>query len=420
MLHKKIFGTILPCALALALLTACGGSHTHSAASDWSVDLENHWHACAECGETVDSAAHTLENDVCTVCGTEIVVWEDGSSLLVVYNEHGYCTLVVSYAADGSVEYEDRYEFEYDADGNIVYEKAYSNGVLSGEFEYALNADGELYISKDTYYYEDGSVQTSEYSANNQTLRSAYITADGTVESEYLYEYSADGSWMSEKFYYGGILSAENEYSLDADGWTTPLKEITYEEDGSWMGIEYDLYGNAVIEICSDADGNVTLDRRYEYTYDADGNFTLVKIYDNGVLVEETEYIVGSDEDGSWSMSGKSTIYHEDGSKTVSNQDPEMAWATETTYDADGNVVTELRYEYEYNEDGDQTSGRSYENGRLFEEITSVVDENGDTTGILMIAYHEDGSKTIQEYDTFFDLVKETVYDASGHVISGS
>lgn len=41
-----------------------------------------------ECGEKVDSAAHTLENDVCTVCGTEIVTYEDEMIQLTAYNEY--------------------------------------------------------------------------------------------------------------------------------------------------------------------------------------------------------------------------------------------------------------------------------------------------------------------------------------------
>lgn len=41
-----------------------------------------------ECGEKVDSAAHTLENDVCTVCGTEIVTYQDEMIQLTAYNEY--------------------------------------------------------------------------------------------------------------------------------------------------------------------------------------------------------------------------------------------------------------------------------------------------------------------------------------------
>ena len=418
MLHKKIF-TIIPCALALTLLTACG-SHAHSAEGGWVSDLENHWHECDECGEIFDTAAHTLENDVCTVCGSEIVTFEDGTKMLTAYNEYGDCTRFVFYANDGSVESEDRYEHEYDADGNKVRETTYINGVLTSEYQYAQSAGGELYMTGDSYYYEDGTQSVNVYDEAGNILRSVFYASDGSVESEYQYEYSVDGSWMGEKEYYGDTLTVEREYSVDADGWQKLLKDITYHEDGSWVGVEYDLYENEVIEIYSDAEGNVELDRRYEHTYDADGNKTLTKTYENGILTEETEYFVGSDEDGSWSMSGKTTIYHEDGSKTVSDRDLEGTWSSEIIYDANGNVMEEVRYEYEYNEEGDSTGSKGYKNGNLFEEVQTIVDSDGEVTGVLMISYDEDGTKTISEYDDTFTLVKETVYDAAGNVISES
>ena len=195
------------------------------------------------------------------------------------------------------------------------------------------------------------------------------------------------------------------------------LKEISYNEDGSWIGAEYDLYENQVIEIHSNANGNVELDRRFEHTYDEDGNKTLTKTYDNGVLVEEVEFWVGSDEDGTWSMSGKTTTYHEDGSKTVSDGDLEATWSSETTYDAAGNVVEELRYEYTQDENGEATSTKGYKNGKLFVETQAITTEEGEP-GILWIDYEEDGSKTVTEFDENFELVKETVYDAAGNVIS--
>ena len=413
MKKKMLCGLIT---LTLGLLTACGG-HTHSAEGNWVSNLENHWKFC-ECGEQVEAAAHTLDNDVCTVCGSEIVTYEDGTKMLAAYNEYGDNTQFVFYAADGSVESEERYEHEYDADGNKVRETTYIDGVLSSELKYDKTAAGEVYMTEDVCYFEDGTQCVNVYDEAGNLVRFVSYASDGSVEFDYLYEYNADGSWMSEKVYYGETLTSEREYSVDADGCQNTLKEITYNEDGSWVGIEYDLYENEVIEIHSDAEGNVELDRRYEHTYDADGNKTLTKTYDNGVLTEEVEYFVGSDEYGSWSMSGKTTVYHEDGSKTVSDQDLEATWSSEITYDASGNVVEELRYEYQYNEDGDSIGSKGYKNGKLIEEVQGIMGENGEATGLLWIYYNEDGTKTVDEYDEFFDLVKETVYDAAGNVIS--
>ena len=59
--------------------------HAHSYAEGWSIDAENHWHAC-ECGDTTDKAAHTFawkidkassktedgrKHEECTVCGAK-------------------------------------------------------------------------------------------------------------------------------------------------------------------------------------------------------------------------------------------------------------------------------------------------------------------------------------------------------------
>ena len=295
-MKRKNFLAYSICALMLTMLTACG--HTHTAEGGWKSDLENHWHICGECEEIFDSAAHTLENDACTVCGSEIVTYDSGEKQLTVYNEHGDCVLFAVCDTDGSVTAEERYEYTYDADGNMRTQTHYSGETLSAEYEYAQSASGETYLAKDTSYYEDGSKSINEYDEHGNSLYFANIDAEGTVWNAAEYTYNDAGTWMGEKDYVDGILAAEREYSIDADGNQQLIKEITYNEDGSWIGAEYDLYENQVIEIHTNADGNVELDRRFEHTYDEDGNKTLTKTYDNGVLVEEQEFWVGFDEDG--------------------------------------------------------------------------------------------------------------------------
>jgi len=410
----------LSCALLLAVLTACGSSaHTHSTAGGWNIDLENHWHICGECEETFDSGTHTLENEVCTVCGSEVVTYESGEKQLTAYNEQGDSILFAVYDADGSVLAEDRYEYTYDADGNKRSELYYNGETLSAEYEYAQGASGETYLARDTNYFEDGSRSTSEYDEHGNILSFANMDAEGNVWDAAEYTYNDAGNWVGVKEYVEGVLAAEREYSIDADGNQQLLKEIIYNEDGSWMGAEYDLYENQVIEIHSDADGNVELERRFEHTYDDEGNKTLTKTYDNGVLVEEMEFWFGSDDEGSWSMSGKTTTYHEDGSKTVADGDMEATWSSETTYDAAGNVVEELRYEYDQDENGEAVGSRGYKNGKLFVETKAITGADG-TPGILWTEYNEDGTKTVTEYNESFDVVKETVYDADGTAISES
>ena len=83
-------------------------------------------------------------------------------------------------------------------------------------------------------------------------------------------------------------------------------------------------------------------------------------------------------------------------------------------------MVEEIRYEYEQDEEGESIGSKGYRNGKLFAEVYQILDESGEVQGLAMVSYEENGSKSICEYDQYFDLVKETVYDAAGNVISES
>ena len=402
----------------MLLLTACGG-HTHSASGGWSSDLENHWHRC-ECGEKVDAAAHTIENDVCTVCCTEIMIYEGGEKQLLTYNEYGACTQNVFYEADGSVGYEERFEYTYDADGNKLSCKSFSGETLNYEEEYALNASGESYLFKETTCWEDGTSSVNEYDEDGNTLRSTSYDAEGNPDYSYEYEYSPEAGWMREKAYEGDRLTSEQEFLMDEEGNQITIRYVYYNEDGSFSVSEYDERGKETLEAYYDAEGKLESEAHYENEYDAEGNLILRRTYEGDRLTEEMEFLFGADENGSWSMSGKTTTYYEDGSKHVEDNDPEGAWATEITYDADGNVVEELRYEYEEDENGEFVGSKGYRDGRLFQEVQTIQGADGETTGTIWIDYHEDGGRTVTEYDETFELVKETIYDAAGNVVSES
>ena len=204
-----------------------------------------------------------------------------------------------------------------------------------------------------------------------------------------------------------------------AEGWQSDLKDHWQVcECGEKMEVQEHALEDALCKICGNEiiifdDGTAQLS-----VYDADGNVILSKMYENEVLLEETEYVVGSDADGSWSMGVKTTLYNEDGSCSVTESDPDGQWSTETIYDAEGKVVEEYRYEYEYNEDGEATGSKSYKDGELVEEVYPIVNEAGESTGILWTTYNEDGTKSVIEYDENFEMVKETLYDAEGNEIT--
>ncbi|MBE6032560.1 MAG: hypothetical protein E7224_05140 [Clostridiales bacterium] len=269
------------------------------------------------------------------------------------------------------------------------------------------------------FTYEDGSVQQlSIYNENGDQTRCVGYTPEGEEEFCYEYQYGAPGEMTYSWEYYNGVLTAEYEYAKNAEGVSFTAKSVSYNEDGSYSVYKYDEYDNETFEGYYDAAGQAESEFVYENTYDADGNRTLRCTYENGELIEEMEYIFGSDEFGSWSMSGKTTTYHGDGTYTVSDGDFEATWSSEITYDGDGNVLNEIRYEYEYDENGENIGSRSYENGVLTEEMEAIIGADGETTGLLRTIYEEDGSKTVRELNAEFDLVSETVYDAAGNVVS--
>ena len=68
---KRILSLVLCLVFALSAFASCTG-HTHTFASEWSSDAENHWHAanCEHTSEKSDLAAHTgTEDGICDVCG---------------------------------------------------------------------------------------------------------------------------------------------------------------------------------------------------------------------------------------------------------------------------------------------------------------------------------------------------------------
>jgi len=409
---------ILAVLLSLALLTACGG-HRHESAEGWQCDGERHWRVCGECGETFDEGAHDAENGTCSVCASEVSVFEDGSINLTTYNEHGDCIATILYNDDGTVAYTERNEYEYDGEGNKTLQRLYTDEVLFAEFTYARSGSGEEYTAGETYYYEDGSKSVTEYDELWNVLYSAWYTSENELETESRYVYGKDGSVL-ETEYFAGVLTAERSYVTDAEGLLRIVGWTSYNEDGSGVYCEYDEYDSEVLERYFDAAGKTELEKRHEYTYDSDGNKTYVKSYEDGRLAEETEYAFADDGMGGYFMNAKTILYHADGSKSVTENDPLWAWSVQTDYDAAGNVTNELRYAYTYDENGNMTRSECYENGRLAEERLLTLRADGETERVEEISYHADGGKTVKEFDGNMELVQETVYDASGNAVKTS
>ena len=88
-------------------------------------------------------------------------------------------------------------------------------------------------------------------------------------------------------------------------------------------------------------------------------------------------------------------------------------------YNADGNITEHRKTEYTYDEDGNWTFCKEYDNNKLFREVTyktvSTEDESS-TYPEKVTTYNEDGTKLFEEYDDNQDVIRETLYAADGTV----
>lgn len=311
---KKLFSIIIACVMLLIVMTACS-SHSHTETGNWIADATGHWKQCKDCDEKIQSGNHTLNDESrCTVCNSEVMESDESASVFT-FDEHNNILRMAEYDKDGKLLSETVNEYEYDADGNLKKSKEYVDGRLSGETEYTV-ADGESIPTKMTQYSEDGTKSYNEYDAHgNVTLFIAY-EADGTesMKSTSQHAQSGDGEWYE---------SASTE---------------TYN-DGTKIEAKYNEHGSNTSRVIYDADGKVTSNETWEYTYDDDGNPVTEKAYLDGKLSKETVYKTVTEDDSSFTFPETVTTYDVDGGKTVCVYDENDELISETKYNASGNVI---------------------------------------------------------------------------------
>lgn len=306
---KKAMTKIFGCALAASVLAGCSAGHTHASTEGWELNAKEHWQVC-ECGEALNTADHTLdEYSMCSVCGAEVWNYGDGADVYL-YSAYGDPVRMTSYDADGNVTSDQRYECEYDADGNKLTETYHENGVLRGErtyeagvllqyidyyedggkgimeydengnlthnvfydadgavtsetwSEYACNADGEWYETKNTMTDQDGAKYIGEFNEQGDQIAWRCYDADGNLEHDerYEFEYNNEGRKQVKRIYESGTLTEELIYVTVTDeyGWMSyPQTIIYYHADGSKTVEEYNENDELVSETVYDAAGNV-------------------------------------------------------------------------------------------------------------------------------------------------------------------
>jgi hypothetical protein len=156
----------------------------------------------------------------------------------------------------------------------------------------------------------------------------------------------------------------EGEHTLEDDSCTVCRAEVMEWDNGDVSVFQYDEYGNTLLNVDYDADGNLTYKEAYEYTYTEDGQIltSLNRVYEDGVTLTQS-------------------------SKAV----------------------------YTYTDEGVCIGNKQYVDDKLVYECKFAIDADGWEYVFEETVYNEDGTKLVREYDENGDTISETLYDASGN-----
>lgn len=162
--------------------------------------------------------------------------------------------------------------------------------------------------------------------------------------------------------------------------------------DGTYTLLTYDEFGSMNSQTDYDAEGNVTFQMIFTTEYYEDGNPKQTWEYHDGVLLYEKLYLPCSDPEYGGVYLSEDITYQDDG-KIVMILDENWNILSTTTYDLDGNKVSEETFEYEFDEYGNVLRTACYENGELILLRTAFMGPDGvvydDCT-----TYYENGEVT--------------------------
>ena len=398
-MKKNLTAFALTAALLAAALTGCGSGepaatapateppHTHAALEGWDRNGTEHWHNC-ECGEKLDAAAHSLDDmNTCTVCGSEVIDWGDGTFDVYNHDENGNIVRGSSFSKGGELLQEYVYEREYDADGNPIWEKVFTDGVLTSEAGYTTDENGTWQTGY-TDYYEDGGKSVVEYNFEG--------------EITHYQSYDADGALEHESF---------SEFAYDEDGniYEASCTDV-YASGEKWYA-EYNQHEDITLRQAWEADGTLRYTETYEYGYDEDGEESWRKEYEDGRLVYEIlNYVTVIVEDG-WSRFPENTVeYFENGTWMAIHYNEDYEEDRKTWYNAEGKQVYEVTMTYEYDDEGYVTRMLTWEGDTVIMESEYKKNSYGWTYLALETEFRPDGTTLVREYDENEEIISETEY----------
>lgn len=109
-----------------------------------------------------------------------------------------------------------------------------------------------------------------------------------------------------------------------------------------------------------------------------------------------------------------SEIYVWDDSGDIHDYDEMGNLLRSTSFDENGEVVTEILHQLTYSEDGVLLLDLEYVDGVFCGEYVYRADDDGMSIPVRQTFYHDDGTFSVNEYDEFGNMVYAVVYEADG------
>ena len=167
--------------------------------------------------------------------------------------------------------------------------------------------------------------------------------------------------------------------------------------DGTYNLMGYDAWGGTLVDLWMDEGGALMSELYYDNEYDDQGNLLHSMSYIDGVLVNETFFEVGLEEHFL-----SQEISYDDAGMTVTTYNEHMYATGTAVYDAQGNLLSEEEYVYEYDEDGNVIYTASYMGGEMtFEEADMVAPDGNMYT--QFVRYYVDG-ELVGEYSHEYEF----------------
>lgn len=202
-----------------------------------------------------------------------------------------------------------------------------------------------------------------------------------------------------------GEITEKQPHTADSWGYCQVCGlSVSNYEDGTYSVITYDQQGAISSQIDYDADGSVLSEMTCETEYYDNGHPKHQKRYYDGVLEGECFYQPNSQ--GGMYIS-KEIVYY-GACKYIRTYDENWNLLTYTTCDLDDKVLTEDRYEYQFDSQGNAIQTTCYTDDELSNVSEDMVGPDGEMYNVSNVCY-ENGK-------VLYTITNQYQFDDAGHM----